>query len=245
MLKLDLLKGAALSSWKRRIDEPQILGSIGHETFRNLDYGVDFFSFHFVCFDRHWQKWTDLVPVSDYQIHESEGRIYQIDFRLRIGGRDILKSYSFSDGGRSVRLTYKRIGFLLRDARVFRAGYVTLNSEMFDRGSLRCHTEFGSGIRETIMLDEYDYDCGISVNPSVSSHGLLPMTNGSIVFESKDAELRLIVDQSKNYCLVGSQAKRLENKDLIRFWLSFSESDETWRPRKFTTEELTIHYYVT
>ena len=43
LLKLDLPKGAALSSWKRRIDEPQILGSIGHETFRNLDYGVDFF----------------------------------------------------------------------------------------------------------------------------------------------------------------------------------------------------------
>lgn len=244
LFKLDLLKGASLSSWKRRIDESQIFGSIGHEIFINLDYGVDLFSFHFVCFDRYWQKWTDLVPVSDYQIQESEGRICQIDFRLRVGGRDILKSYAFSDGGRSVKLTYKRIGFLLRDARVFRAGYVNLNSEMFDRGSLRCHTEFGSGIRETIMLDEYDYDCGVPVNPLVSSHGLLPMTNGSIVFESKHAELRIIVDQSKNYCLVGSQAKRLENKDLIRFWLSFSESDETWRPRTFTTEELTIQYYV-
>jgi hypothetical protein len=223
-LKLNLKKGLAIYEFiDKKIDKNPIFGTIEHDYFDDIAWGVDFFSGHLVYEVPGAHKITDIHEVKPKIIHYKNAIKLESLTESRIG---VLKKEIYIDdlsGEVSIKYLLPSHKALTGSLRY---GYVTLFTENFDQSDLHYMSHNGGKDIEGFKIHN-NFDHGEPVSKLVSSSNIIGATEGLLIIGDKNKKIHIEFDKSLCASVGMVQFKSIQGRHLIRAFLSARETDDT------------------
>jgi len=206
---------------------PQVV-TLPHGYFDDISLGADWYTGHLVHEGPGQSKVTDLNPTEP-EIHQSENEVRVKGTVATLLG-PVQKTVIVSLPEPSVALEYQ-ISWETAPTGALRLGYITLNPEAFERGSLFLQTHNGGFEAEDFLLCGHRVEHETPVSFLVSAQSGLGITEGQL--DVGDAGTRLHVELSKGELAVIGLVTYREMGEKYFYRISFSagELDETRRAK--------------
>lgn len=224
-LRLNLHRGLAVDGWwdKTVSDEP-LIRTLPHGYFDDIHYGADFYTGHFVLELPGQPKVTDLSDVNP-QWEVTDGQlIVRAEIATDFG--PVSKEITIDDGLAKIGIAY-HFHWLQCPNGTLRLGHITLNPELFARGSLFFSTHNGGDATETFFINDKPINHLAPVSALVSaSHGF-GVTAGVVMLG--DAAHRIIVEVDKTESAATGHIlySPVDDHYLYRLIFSAMEMDDT------------------
>lgn len=223
-VKLNLKKGLAIYEFiDKKIDKNPIFGTIEHDYFDDIAWGVDFFSGHLVYEVPGAHKITDIHEVKPKIIHYKNAIKLESSSESRLG---VLKKEIYIDdlsGEVSIKYLLPSHKGLIGSLRY---GFVTLFAENFDQSDLHYMSHNGGKDLEIFKIHN-NFDHGEPVSKLVSSSNIIGATEGLLIIGDKNKKIHIEFDKSLCASVAMVQFKSIQEKNLIRAFLTARETDDT------------------
>lgn len=225
-VQLNVLRGMAIHALSfKKIHKEPLLGTLEQGFYNDIRLGSDFYSAHSVMEIPGQHKITDLNPCT-FKTKQNKDSL-SVECEIPFGSGQLKKTFSFDSERSGIKVRYQ---FSLEKLppHVLRTAFLTLNPQVFDAESLyyACHNG-GDDLEVFSLQNVREIDFGRPISHLISSRLVLGATKGYLEFG--DSEKKIIV-QSDPGSLAGLPSLhylRLGNNQLLRFFYSLGEIDET------------------
>ncbi|MCW8916133.1 MAG: hypothetical protein OQK24_09810 [Magnetovibrio sp.] len=228
-VELNLRRGLTIRSYKvPQFSDEMIYGTYPLGYYTDINWVADYYSGHLVAEVAGRHKVSDLdIMDSLYDVEHTETTL-TLRARIETNFGDIDKVLTIHADKPKLDLSY-HVGWSDIPTSNLRMGHVTLNPELFERGSLYYETHNGGKSSEVHGLSDADVNFGRAVSFLTSAHSCLGMTEGTL--EIGDDNLAVVLSTDKTVAaLVGMvQCMSVEDSYFCRASLSAREFDDTSR----------------
>lgn len=215
------IKSSGLVKNKRRIN---LIGTIDHGFFDNIELGADFYSGNLVIQDMQSAKlYTDLQKTNP-KIYICD-KFININSNIQIANQNITKCIRVDKDKPNINIEYK-LSKLERNRETVRLCAATVKVDNMLDIDFKVNAKLGGKDYHTYILDK-EFDHGTPVSHRVSSTAGLPATNGKIKINVNEHIIELIWDPSKSFFYPLFSNKVDVKGNLIRLHLSAQEIDDT------------------
>lgn len=228
-LLLNTARGLAVEKlWFPDVSPDWLCGTVHQGYFRDIRFGADFYSGHFVAEMPGRPKLTDLAACVPGIRRDGDAIVATSNLKTAYGM--LRKTVRVEGQSPRIEIGYRWLWPDLFMGSV-RLGFVTLNPKAYDPRSLFFEAKNGGLVSERVPL-KGAVDHGKNVSFVVSSQTCLGLTDGTL--KLGDAKKGVVVTVDKSRCAaVGMIAhRRLEDGMFCRAFFSVKEMDETSRPLK-------------
>jgi len=238
MVRLNCLRGLALDALvDTSVSDRSLCGTIPHGYFDDIQWGADYYSGHLVFESPGRPKVTDLNPV--------EPTVEWVEGGVRVKGtvQTILgpldKCWWIDEASGRVTLSYR---FHWKDMGLgsLRLGYITLNPEAFESGSLAYSAHNGGRDAERFSLAGADFDHGSAVSFLISANHAVGLTTGQVDLGDARHGLQVSIDKSQASAVGLVTHRVIRDKYLCRVAFSAKELDDTSRAGEMAPFEMDL-----
>lgn len=225
LLRLSDKKGATIKElvFKNVSDRP-LVRTIPQGYYDDISYAVDLFSGHTIALNKGRQM-TDLSKAK-IRTTEMKDKI-RLSCQNNIEGIcKVTKDYYIYKNLPKVELLIA-LEFLKRIEPSFvRCGNITINPEVFDKGSLYYSTRNGGFDKELYHIEK-SFDHTASMDMRISARHCLGTTDEELEIGDKDIALIIRTDKSQTYSVPLIKFEDLKESFVLRVFNSIIEQDET------------------
>ena len=229
-INLNLIKGMSIESYTDyKISNKPIVGRIEKGFFNHINYDVDFFSgFSQLNNTSSNKKITEISErVQNVKIFEDDFLYVSKKFNF---GRFVLdKTFIFDLKNKKFAIQNHflnvPIGFL-------RFNYLTLNPNNFDFKKLYFETNNGGKLTDKFYLNNSEFDYGEHVSSICSATTGLGMTEEILKIGDGTKKILIKNDNSISNLVGMISFKKINRKNLFRFYQSGMEYNDTTMPKK-------------
>ena len=215
------IHSAGVIKHKKQID---LIGTIEHGFFDNIELGADFFCGSLVIQDMQTSKlYTDLQKVNPKI--DSCDKYINIHTDVNIGNKNITKCIRVDKNNSKITVEYK-LSELKRCRETVRLCAATIKTSNMLDIDFKASVKSGGKSYHTYNLDNA-FDHGAPVSHRISSTAALPATNGKIKINVNRFTFEVIWDPSKSFFYPLFSNMMDIKGSLIRLHLSAQEVDDT------------------
>lgn len=224
-LRLNLRRGLAIADWWDKSLSPlPLITTLPHGYFDDIQYGMDYYTGHFVLEVPGQHKITDLSAVEPTLVSNKDDLLISANIHTSLG--PVTKTIRVMTGEARMEISYLfqwpscPIGTL-------RLGHITLNPDAFQNEQLFYRTHNGGDLAETFHLNSEPANHLTPVSTLVSSSNALGITSDTV--ELGDNRKRVCITADKVSTAVTGHIvyAPVEKKYLYRLVLSAMEMDDT------------------
>ncbi|MCK7481295.1 MAG: hypothetical protein M0C28_31995 [Candidatus Moduliflexus flocculans] len=194
------------------------------ESFPDISFGADFFSFHTIVVTRDAEQITDLTGKGRFGYGRRDKSRVRISHRdpIVLPGVSLIKEFTLSD------VFSYRVILYFKDLKPMsiRLGILTFLPGGFDRDRLFFETHNGGKSPENFEIgrEEIEQDC--AVNALVTASGCLGATEDLLTIGDDRIRVTVKTDKSLLYTVPMIRHHRLRDASFLRVYHSICERDD-------------------
>ncbi len=224
-LRLNQRRGLAIEAWwDKSLSPVPLIGTLPHGYFDDIQYGMDYYTGHFVLEVAGQHKITDLVAVEPALVFDENDLLISTTIQTSIG--PVTKTIRVSADAARLQITHQ---FHWRSCPLgtLRLGHITLNPAAFQSESLFYRTHNGGYAPETFMLHGEKINHLTPVSTLVSANNGLGMTSGLTEIGDASHWVRIEADKSSAAVTGHIVHAPVDDRYLYRLVVSAMEMDDT------------------
>jgi len=224
-LRLNLRRGMAITGWwDKNLSALPLLSTLPHGYFDDIQYGMDYYTGHFVLEVPGQHKITDLTAVTPKLALCNDDLMISTDIQTPLG--PVTKSIRVMAGEARMEISYL-FHWPSCPVGTLRLGHITLNPEAFHSNNLFYRTHNGGDQAETFHLNNEPANHLVPVSTLVSSNNALGITSEMVELGDNHKSVYISADKGATAVTGHIVYAPVENQYLYRLVLSAMEMDDT------------------
>jgi hypothetical protein len=224
-LRLNLRRGMAIDGWwNKQLGSAPLIGTLPHGYFDDIQFGMDYYTGHFVLEVAGQHKITDLVAVEPRIAYGGGNMSLSVEIQTPIG--PVTKTIRVDAGEPRLEISH-HFHWPSCPLGTLRLGHVTLNPEAFDGASLFFRSHNGGYMPETFWLHGEPINHLTPVSTLVSANNALGMTSGLAELGDRLKWVRIQTDKTSAALTGHIVHAPVNHRYLYRLALSAMEMDDT------------------
>jgi len=235
-IMLNKNKGCVIDKfYDHRVSKEFIFGYVPHGYFKDIVYGVDFYSGHLVIEPLGQFKITDLHKP-DIKVKKLNN-IVIIECVFKIDKGKIFKKIIFDNYNNRIGIYYK-IRLKKNIYGSVRLNHITLNPKIYKK-NLYFETNNGGKELEKFLIKKKDFDHGRAISHLISANQAVGATENILYLGDKTKSLKITIDRDFDNQIGMLSYKKIYNQSFFRACFSVKEHDDTTKENKnFESETL-------